>query len=125
MSSWQRLTLYCFQMAIGLDLSSERVNFGLFMLTTSLHELIPVLQVAIGPVILISGVGLLLLTLTNRFRRAIDRFCASWRWEMRDLTGPEQARLARQVKNSLSARRLDPGGRGDGGGLCAAGGGTH
>jgi hypothetical protein len=38
-----------------------------------LHDLIPVLQVAIGPVILISGVGLLLLTMTNRFGRTIDR----------------------------------------------------
>ena len=36
-------------------------------------ELIPVLQTAIGPVILISGVGLLLLTMTNRLGRAIDR----------------------------------------------------
>jgi len=36
-------------------------------------ELIPVLQVAIGPVILISGVGLLLLSMTNRFGRVIDR----------------------------------------------------
>jgi Protein of unknown function (DUF2721) len=40
---------------------------------TPVHELIPVLQVAIGPVILISGVGLLLLTLTNRYGRTIDR----------------------------------------------------
>lgn len=31
------------------------------------------LQVAIGPVILISGVGLLLLSMTNRLGRAIDR----------------------------------------------------
>jgi Protein of unknown function (DUF2721) len=36
-------------------------------------ELIPVLQVAIGPVILISGVGLLLLSMTNRLGRVIDR----------------------------------------------------
>ncbi len=36
-------------------------------------ELIPMLQVAVGPVILISGVGLLLLTMTNRFGRIIDR----------------------------------------------------
>jgi Protein of unknown function (DUF2721) len=40
---------------------------------TTLHEIVPVLQVAIGPVILISGVGLLLLTMTNRLGRAIDR----------------------------------------------------
>lgn len=36
-------------------------------------ELIPILQIAIGPVILISGVGLLLLSMTNRFGRIIDR----------------------------------------------------
>lgn len=39
----------------------------------SIKELIPVLQTAIGPVILISGVGLLLLSMTNRFSRIIDR----------------------------------------------------
>ena len=38
-----------------------------------ISHLIPVLQMAIGPVILISGVGLLLLTLANRFGRAVDR----------------------------------------------------
>jgi hypothetical protein len=54
------------------------------MPTTPLHEIVPVLQVAIGPVILISGVGLLLLTMTNRLGRAIDR--------------------ARQLKGELSKR---------------------
>jgi hypothetical protein len=39
----------------------------------SISQLIPVLQTAIGPVILISGIGLLLLTMTNRLGRAIDR----------------------------------------------------
>jgi len=43
------------------------------MLSTPLHELIPVLQIAIGPVILISGIGLLLLSQTNRYGRTIDR----------------------------------------------------
>lgn len=38
-----------------------------------LPELVPVLQIAIAPVILISGVGLFLLSLTNRFGRALDR----------------------------------------------------
>jgi hypothetical protein len=36
-------------------------------------EVVPVLQISIGPVILISGVGLLLLSLTNRYGRVIDR----------------------------------------------------
>jgi hypothetical protein len=39
----------------------------------SLTDLVPTLQLAIGPVILISGVGLLLLSMTNRFGRVIDR----------------------------------------------------
>ena len=43
------------------------------MNTISLSQLVPILQLAIGPVILISGVGLLLLTLTNRFGRLVDR----------------------------------------------------
>lgn len=43
------------------------------MNATPLSQIIPVLQVAIGPVILISGVGLLLLTMTNRLARTIDR----------------------------------------------------
>src|SRR5512138_2902806 len=38
-----------------------------------LSELVPVLQIAVGPVILISGVGLLLLSMTNRLGRVIDR----------------------------------------------------
>jgi hypothetical protein len=38
-----------------------------------LTDLVPTLQLAIGPVILISGVGLILLSMTNRFGRVIDR----------------------------------------------------
>jgi hypothetical protein len=39
----------------------------------SMTDLIPILQMALGPVILISGVGLILLTMTNRLGRIIDR----------------------------------------------------
>jgi hypothetical protein len=39
----------------------------------SLVDLIPTLQLAIGPVILISGVGLILLSMTNRFGHVVDR----------------------------------------------------
>lgn len=39
----------------------------------SLTDLIPTLQLAVGPVILISGIGLILLSMTNRFGRIIDR----------------------------------------------------
>jgi hypothetical protein len=40
---------------------------------TTVHELIPVLQTAIGPMILISGIGLLMLSMSNRLGRIIDR----------------------------------------------------
>lgn len=39
----------------------------------SLSDLVPTLQLSIGPVILISGIGLLLLSMTNRLGRVIDR----------------------------------------------------
>jgi hypothetical protein len=38
-----------------------------------LTEIIKVLQIAVSPVILISGVGMLLLSITNRYGRVIDR----------------------------------------------------
>lgn len=37
------------------------------------EKLIPILQVAVGPAILISAVGLLLLGMTNRLGRVVDR----------------------------------------------------
>jgi hypothetical protein len=66
------------------------------MANTSLSELIPVLQVAIGPVILISGVGMLLLTLTNRFGRAIDR-ARQLAQEMSKAPANERERLGKQI----------------------------
>src|SRR6185295_19480361 len=67
------------------------------MLSTQLNELIPVLQVSVGPVILISGAGLLLLSLTNRFGRAADRS----RQLMREMGGAgeeDRSRLKAQVE---------------------------
>jgi len=43
------------------------------MLAVETSELVPVLQTAVSPVVLISGVGLLLLTMTNRLGRIVDR----------------------------------------------------
>jgi hypothetical protein len=75
------------------------------MPATRLSELLPVLQTAIGPVILISGVGLLLLSLTNRFGRAVDRTRQLLR-EMRAATGDDRKRLAAQVENLYLRTRL-------------------
>ncbi len=55
------------------------------------------LQVAIGPVILISGVGLLLLTLTNRYGRTIDRSRHLVR-ELREMAGADRQRLEGQIE---------------------------
>jgi hypothetical protein len=63
---------------------------------TSLEQLIPELRDAIGPVILISGVGLLLLTMTNRLGRAIDRARLLKR-ELPERTGREREQILAQV----------------------------
>ncbi len=70
-----------------------------------LNEIIPVLQVAIGPVILISGVGLLLLTMTNRLGRAIDRARQLAR-ELPDRSDAERSRLVEQVATIYRRARL-------------------
>jgi hypothetical protein len=75
------------------------------MSATPLQEIIPVLQVAIGPVILISGVGLLLLTMTNRLGRAIDR-SRSLAGELRESREAERLHLLAQVTIIYRRARL-------------------
>src|SRR6185437_15065144 len=70
-----------------------------------LSELIPVLQAADGPVILISGVGLLLLSLTNRFGRTADRVRQLLR-EMRGAPEDSRKRLAGQVATLYERTKL-------------------
>jgi Protein of unknown function (DUF2721) len=67
----------------------------------SLADLIPILQLAIGPVILISGVGLLLLSMTNRFGRIIDRS----RLLARDHAAAPADRAKIQAQLGILARR--------------------
>lgn len=59
----------------------------------SLPTLIPILQLAVGPVILISGIGLLLVMLTNRFGRIVDRA----RLLTRELLGQPHHPLATEI----------------------------
>ena len=75
------------------------------MPTVPISQLIPVLQVAVGPVILISGVGLLLLTLTNRLGRAVDR-SRQLRHELREEAEVDRPRLAPQVEILYRRARL-------------------
>ena len=77
----------------------------IIMSTTSLHDIVVLLQTAIGPAILISAVGLLLLTMTNRLGRLIDRqrlLCAQRRSCPRD----EQALLSRELSILWRRARL-------------------
>ena len=76
------------------------------MTAAPLTQLVPILQLAIGPVILISGVGLLLLTLTNRFGRLIDR-ARLIRHEMAAAPGEaETARLQAQIDILVNRARI-------------------
>jgi hypothetical protein len=59
------------------------------------HELMAILQAAIGPVILISGAGLLMLSMTNRFGRLLDR--------SREL-GADLRRAPRQGRDRLESQ---------------------
>lgn len=71
----------------------------------SLSELIPILQVAIGPVILISGVGLLLLSMTNRFGRVIDR-SRQLSFELRHAKDGERDAVLSQIEVLATRARL-------------------
>lgn len=70
-----------------------------------LNDLIPILQIAVGPVILISGVGLLLLSLTNRFGRVIDRSRALAE-ALRRAAPADTTRLTAQLKILSRRARL-------------------
>ena len=72
-------------------------------------DVIPTLQLSIGPVILISGVGLILLSMTNRFGRVIDRsrllVC-----EVREASHADRSRLLEELRIlAKRARRVRAG----------------
>ncbi len=74
------------------------------MPTNLLAELVPILQIAVGPVILISGVGLLLLSMTNRFGRAIDRSRILSR-ELRENPNVDREQILAQI--TILSKRAD------------------
>src|SRR5581483_12083532 len=75
------------------------------MQASPLSNLIAVLQVSIAPVILISGVGLLLLSLTNRFGRAVDR-SRQLIHEFQKAAAADQPRLSGQINILYRRARL-------------------
>jgi len=71
----------------------------------SLEQIIPILQLAIGPVIVISGVGLVLLSMTNRLGRVIDR-SRSLAESIRHVTNGEVQGIKRQLRILMRRARL-------------------
>ena len=71
-------------------------------MSLSVQALIPILQIAIGPVVLISGVGLLILSMTNRLGRVIDRGRSLAR-EMPEL--PEQLHIHMKLQLRILSER--------------------
>ena len=67
------------------------------MQPVNFSELTKVLQTSISPVALISGVGLLLLSMTNRLGRTIDR-ARSLAHEARTANGEERERAVVQIR---------------------------
>ena len=78
---------------------------GQRMQSLSVAQLIPVLQTAVSPTILISGVGLLLLTMTNRLARTIDRARATAR-ELADASKQERSEGREQIRILWKRARL-------------------
>jgi hypothetical protein len=71
----------------------------------SIESLAKALQTSISPVALISGIGLLLLTMTNRLARTIDRSRLLSR-EMKHATGEEQAIYTAEINILYRRARL-------------------
>ncbi len=65
--------------------------------TLETSQLVTVLQTAVGPVVVISGVGLLLLTMTNRLGRIVDR-SRTLAHQARATAGEEQEKARAQLR---------------------------
>jgi hypothetical protein len=68
-------------------------------------DLVPILQMAIGPVILISGVGLLLLSMTNRLGRVVDT-AREMAEALRTAAPDEKAKLVAELRILMRRGRL-------------------
>jgi uncharacterized protein (DUF58 family) len=60
-------------------------------------EIVPVLQTAVTPIVLVSGVGLLLLAMTNRLGRIVDR-TRSLATRLREADGEDKEAIQTQLR---------------------------
>lgn len=73
-----------------------RESHGEGMENVAPNSFLPVIQLAVTPVIMLSGVGALMITLTNRMGRVVDRTRAL-AGQMRKVTDGERAHLDSQL----------------------------
>jgi hypothetical protein len=59
--------------SVNVPVQKKALLTGVYMQITSVHQFIPVLQTAVGPIILISGIGMIILSMSNRLGRVVDR----------------------------------------------------
>ena len=71
----------------------------------TLDQLVPVLQLSIGPVIVISGVGLVLLSMTNRYSHVADR-CRSLMATLRNDPLCTEQKVPHQLRVLVRRARL-------------------
>jgi uncharacterized membrane protein YqjE len=74
------------------------------MTPITINQLIQLLQVAIGPVVLTSGIGLLIVSMTNRLGRGMDRG-RQLAHQLPEISENERAHVAEQLR--IFARRAD------------------
>ncbi|MBI4852713.1 MAG: DUF2721 domain-containing protein [Acidobacteria bacterium] len=67
------------------------------MQTNEINEVTKVLQISVSPVVLISGIGLLVLSMTNRFARTTDRARALSK-EIENSNGSNKNNIKQQIK---------------------------
>lgn len=75
------------------------------METLPSNSLLPIIQASTTPVILISGLGLLLLTMTNRMGRIVDRTRA-YAAHLRKAEAAERRRLEVQLEHTWQRAKL-------------------
>jgi uncharacterized oligopeptide transporter (OPT) family protein len=75
------------------------------METLPANSLLPIIQASTTPVILISGLGLLLLTMTNRMARIVDRTRA-YASHLRKAEADERRRLEIQLEHTWQRAKL-------------------
>jgi hypothetical protein len=71
----------------------------------TVRDLIPILQMATGPVILISGIGLLLLSMTNRLGRVVDT-ARELAEAVRSAAPEERAKITAELRILMRRGRL-------------------